>query len=189
MKKIYLILLLATTLCFCNQVFAQKLRIERNSHFYVGLDIKIATLLSGTSIKSLFGVKAGYNQKVSNALYTGPQVQALFIKSPLNKGARISLFAGPSAELEFNSIIQMAQLSNTSSFSGRLSWVFPINPNSSEHTFMDCISIGASFINDDFLGFNKSSVGINLDFQRYDIGFYDSKSRMININTSSMTSF
>ncbi len=135
------------------------------------------------------GIKAGYNQKVSNQLFAGPQLEALFIRSPLNKGARISLFAGPSAELELKSLTKMAQLSNTTSFSSRLSWVFPINPSSSEHTFMDCISIGASFINDDFLGFNKSSIGLNLDFQRYDIGFYNGKSRMININTTSTTSF
>lgn len=162
---------------------------ERNSHFYVGLDIKVATLFTATSIKSLLGIKVGYNQKVSSQLFAGPQLEALFIRSPLNKGARISLFAGPSTELELKKVTQGDNLSNTTSFSSRASWVFPINPKSSDHTFMDCISVGASFINDDFFGFNKSSVGINLDFQRYDIGFYNSDSRMININTTSMTSF
>ena len=134
-------------------------------------------------------LKAGYNQKISPLLFAGPQVEALFIKSPMNKGARISLFAGPSTELELKTLTKMAHLSNTSSFSGKLSWVFPLNPHSSEYTFLDCISVGASFINDDFLGFNKSSIGINLDFQRYDIGFYNSRNRMVNINTSSTTSF
>lgn len=187
MKKIYLIVLLATTLCY-NNTFAQNAIIERNSHFYVGLDIKIATLLTGTSIKSLFGVKAGYNQKLSNQLFAGPQVEALFIRSPMHKGARISLFAGPSTEVELKTLTKMVHL-NRSSLSGKMAWVFPINPQSSEHTFLDCISFGASFTNDDFLGFNKSSIGFNVDLQRYDIGFYNAKSRMLNINTSSTTSF
>ncbi len=134
-------------------------------------------------------IKAGYNQKISPLLFAGPQVEALFIRSPVNKGARISLFAGPSTELELKTLTKMAHLSNTSSFSGKLSWVFPLNPHSSDYTFLDCISVGASFINDDFLGFNKSSIGVSLDFQRYDIGFYNSQNRMININTSSTTSF
>lgn len=189
MKKIYFIILLAIATCANQNAYSQKVTISRNSHFYVGVDFKIATLLTGTSIKSIMGIKAGYNQKITNVLFAGPQVEALFIRSPLNKGARISLFAGPSTELELTTIAKMAQLSNTTSVSGKLSWVFPINPNSSEYTFLDCISVGASFINDDFLGFNKSSIGINLDFQRYDIGFYDSKNRMLNINTSSTTSF
>ncbi len=189
MKRSYLIILLIATLGFSNDIFAQQVIIQKDSHFYVGLDIKIATLLTGTSIRSLFGVKAGYNQKVSNQLFAGPQLEALFIRSPLNKGARISLFAGPATEIEMITLTKMPNRSNTTSLSGKLSWVFPINPQSSDYSFLDCVSIGASFINDDFLGFNKSSIGVNFDFQRYDIGFYDSKSRMININTSSTTSF
>nr|WP_294896029.1 hypothetical protein [uncultured Pedobacter sp.] len=188
MKKSYFIIVLLA-LCFYKNADAQKINIDRNSHFYVGLDIKIATLLTGTSIRSLFGVKAGYNQKLSSQLFAGPQLEALFIRSPLNKGARISLFAGPSTEFELATLNKMANLSNTTSLSGKLSWVFPVNPKSSDYTFLDCISFGASFINDDFLGFNKSSIGLNVDLQRYDIGFYNSKSRMININSSSTTSF
>ena len=189
MKKFCLTILLTIAICVGNKSFAQKVTLERNSHFYVGVDIKIATLLTSTSIKSLFGVKAGYNQKLSNQLFAGPQIQALFIRSPIHKGARVSLFAGPSTEVELKTLTKMAHLSNTTSLSGKASWVFPVNPKTSEYTFLDCISFGASFINDDFLGFNKSSVGINFDLQRYDIGFYNSKSRMININTSSTTSF
>ena len=189
MKKFYLILLLASLLCFSADTFAQKINIDRGSHFYVGVDIKIATLFTNTSIKSLFGVNAGYNRQLTKQLFAGPQVQALFIRSPLNKGARVSLFAGPSTEVELTTLTKMANLSNTTSLSGKLSWVFPINPQSSDYTFLDCISFGASFTNDDFLGFNKSSIGINIDLQRYDIGFYNSKNRMININTNSTTSF
>lgn len=188
MKKILYFILLAGICCFSKQTQAQNIDLHRNSHFYVGVDIKIATLLTGTSIKSLMGLKVGYNQKLSNNLYAGPQLEALFIKSPSHKGARISLFAGPSTELELKTVSKMERLNSTTSFSGKMSWVFPLNPHTSEYTFLDCFSIGAAFINNDFLGFNKTSVGINLDFQRYDIGFYDGQSRMININTSSITS-
>ncbi|HTN20985.1 MAG TPA: hypothetical protein VL125_10935 [Pelobium sp.] len=189
MKKIYLIILLTTAVCIGNKSFAQKVTVERNSHFYVGVDIKIATLLTSTSIKSLFGIKAGYNQKLSNQLFAGPQVEALFIRSPINKGARISLFAGPATEVEVKTLTKMVNQANTTSLSGKMSWIFPINPKSSDYTFLDCISVGASFSNDNFLGFNKSSIGLNLDLQRYDIGFYNGKNRMLNINTNSTTSF
>lgn len=189
MKKKYFIILFIAALCFKSSAFAQNISVEKNSHFYIGLDIKVATLLTGTSISSLFGFKAGYNQKLSNQLFAGPQVEALFIKSPVNRGARVSLFAGPSTEVELRTLSRIANLGNSTALSGKLSWVFPINPQSSDYSFLDCISIGASFTNDDFLGFNKSSIGLNLDLQRYDVGFYSSKSRMININSSSTTSF
>lgn len=190
MKNLFFaVLLLSVLLAYGNRAVAQNVNINRGSHFYLGVDFKIATLFTNTSIKSLFGLKAGYNQKFTKQLFAGPQLEALFIRSPMNKGARISLFAGPSTEVELKSLSKMANLSNTTSLSGKLSWVFPINPRSSDYTFLDCVSFGASFINDDFLGFNKSSIGINVDLQRYDIGFYGSKNRMLNINSSSTTSF
>lgn len=185
MKKICLsFVLLILLLC---KSFAQELVVNKKSHFYVGVDIKVATLFTSTSIKSLFGIKLGYNQKLSNGLFTGPQAEALFIRSPINKVARISLFAGPAAEFELKPMQERALQQKTTSVTVKSSWVFPLNPKSSDYTFLDCISVGASILNDDFLGFNQSSVGINLDWQRYDIGFYDSSNRMLNINTVSST--
>ncbi len=188
MKKSFTLLALIAVICFSIPAFAQNLNFERKSHVYLGIDIKVATLFSGTSIRSIFGIKLGYNQKIGTDIFAGPQAEALFIRSPMNKGARISLFAGPATEIEFKNVNQISQVPSSFSFSGRMSWVFPINPMSSDHTFGDCFSMGASIINDDFLGFNKTALGINLDFQRYDLGFYNGTTRMLNINTSSVTS-
>lgn len=161
---------------------------QKNGYFFVGLDINLATLSSATSVKTLMGVNFGYNKKFANHLFAGPQVNAVFIKSPANKGARISLFAGPSAEMELKRIGKNP-LTTSQSLSNRVSWVFPLNPKSSDYTYMDCFSISTSLSNDEFLGFKKSSIALNLDFQGYDIGFYNGLSRMVSISTGTRTTF
>lgn len=189
-KKIYFIfLLILIVFTFSKSSFAQTNAANKNGYFYVGFDTNIASLFSGTSIKTILGVKLGYNHKVATNVFVGPQVDALFIRSPVNKGARISLFAGPSSELEI--IDRMDQTANKKSsyLSTKVSWVFPLNPQTSEYVYKDCISLSASYNSDDFLGFNKSSLNFNLDFQKYDIGFYSGFNRMVNISTGTTTTF
>jgi hypothetical protein len=170
-----------------NSSYAQGIP-QKNGYFFVGLDINLATLSTATSVKTIMGVNFGYNKKLANHLYAGPQVNAVFIRSPANRGARISLFAGPSAEMELKRIGKNP-LTASQSLSNRASWVFPLNPKSSDYTYMDCISISTSLSNDEFLGFKKSSVALNLDFQGYDIGFYNGLSRMVSISTGTRTTF
>ncbi|OAQ41577.1 hypothetical protein A5893_00215 [Pedobacter psychrophilus] len=161
---------------------------QKNGYFFVGLDINIATLSSATSVKTIMGVNCGYNKKFTNHLYAGPQVNAVFIRSPANKGARISLFAGPNAEMELKRIGKNP-LTTSQSLSNKVSWVFPLNPKSSDYTYMDCFSISTSLSNDEFFGFKKSSIAINVDFQGYDIGFYNGLSRMVSISSGTRTTF
>ncbi|MBK0382668.1 hypothetical protein I5M32_06805 [Pedobacter sp. SD-b] len=161
---------------------------QKSGYVFVGLDINVATLSSATSIKTLMGVNFGYNKKIANHLYAGPQINAVFIKSPVNKGARLSLFAGPSTEMEIKRIGKNP-LTASQSLSNRLSWVFPLNPKSSDFTYTDCFSVSTSLSNDEFFGFNKTSVDIGIDFQGYDIGFYNGLSRMISISSGTRTSF
>ncbi len=187
--KLLFTLLLTLLIIINSNALSQNIETPNNSHFYVGVDIRIATLVSGTSIKTIMGVKFGYNQKISNKLLAGPQATALFIRSPVNRGARISLFAGPSAEYEIKENTQISNFNKSTFFSSRASWVFPINPQSSEYTYMDCISVGASYNSDDIFGFNKTALDLNLEFQRYDIGFYNGFSRMVNISSGSHTTF
>jgi hypothetical protein len=170
-----------------NTSYAQEIP-QKNGYFFVGLDINIATLSTGTSIKTLMGVNFGYNKKFANHLFAGPQVNAVFIKSPANKGARISLFAGPSAEMEIKRIGKNP-LTASQSLSNRLSWVFPLNPKSSDYTYKDSFSISTSLSNDEFFGFNKSSIALNIEFQGYDIGFYNGLKRMVSIGTGTRTTF
>ncbi|TKB98782.1 hypothetical protein [Pedobacter cryophilus] len=181
------ILLVAVT--YSNTSIAQINRQIKNGYFYVGFDANIATLFSGTSVKTIMGVKLGYNQKVATNVFVGPQVEALFIRSPINRGARISLFAGPSTELEVIDRLDQSVKTKSSYLSTKLSWVFPLNPQTSDYVYMDCISLSTSYNSDDFLGFNKTSISLNLDFQKYDIGFYGGFNRMVNISTGSMTTF
>jgi hypothetical protein len=185
-RTLFILLVVFT---FSNPSFAQINRQIKNGYFYVGFDANIATLFSGTSVKTIMGVKLGYNQKVATNVFVGPQIQALFVKSPADRGARISLFAGPSSELEVIDRLDQSIQKKSSYLSTKLSWVFPLNPKTSDYVYMDCISLSTSFNSDDFLGFNKTSINLNLDFQRYDIGFYSGFSRMVNISTGSMTTF
>jgi len=181
-------ILLSFLLCILfNVSYGQGIK-EKSGYFYVGLDINIATLASGTSIKTIMGVNFGYNRKVADHFYAGPQMNATFIKSPVNRGARISLFAGPSTEMEIKRIGKNP-LTASQSLSNRLSWIFPLNPQSSDYTYMDCVSVSTSLSNDEFFGFNKSSIAVNLNFQRYDIGFYNGFNRMFSISTGTRTTF
>ena len=184
-----ILFILLNVFTFSNTSFAQINRQIKNGYFYAGFDANIATLFSGTSIKTIMGVKLGYNQKVATNLFVGPQVEALFIRSPKNKGARISLFAGPSTELEIIDRLNQSAKTKSSYLSTKLGWVFPLNPQTSEYVYKDCITLSTSYNSDDFLGFNKTSISLNLDFQKYDIGFYSGFNRMVNISTGSTTTF
>jgi hypothetical protein len=183
------LIVLSLLVAFSQVSFAQSPNAYRNGFFYAGFNVKIATLASGTSIKNIMGFRFGYNHKVANNTFAGPVVDALFIKSPVNKGARISLFAGPSIDYDISKFDRLTGTVNSNYLSARTSWVFPVNPATSDFTFMDCISLSASLNNDDFYGLNKSSLDFNIDFQRYDTGFSTGASRMVNISTGTRTTF
>ncbi|MFC5282171.1 hypothetical protein [Pedobacter alpinus] len=190
MKKLYFLLLLIGCLLKGTATFSQNNNLQNNSHFFLGVDFRIATLVSGTSIKTIMSLKLGYNQKIANEVFAGPQINALFIKSPINRGARISLFAGPSVEYEHKQTVSINKINNSTFLSSRASWVFPVNPKTSDYTYMDCISVGISYNSDDIFGFNKTGLDLNLDLQRYDIGFYSKGfSRMVNVSSGSHTTF
>jgi hypothetical protein len=174
---------------FSKLTFAQSPNDFRKGFFYAGFNVRLATLASGTSIKNIMGVKFGYNYKVANNTFAGPVVDAMFIKSPINRGARISLFAGPSVDYEVSRFNKLTGLANSNYLSATTSWVFPVNPSTSDFTYLDCISLSASINKDDFYGLNKSSLDLNIDFQRYDIGFSTGASRMVNIGTGTKTTF
>lgn len=170
-------------------VSAQNIRANQNAYFYAGLDLNVATLFSNTSIKSTLGIKVGYNKSVADNIFVGPQVKMLMINNPSKRGVRPSLFAGASSEFEVTKYISNEYLlKDVNQFSGRLSWVFPINSASSEFIYKDCISLSASFKSDRF-NYYRSSVDLNLDFQGYDIGFYNGLNRMVNLSTGSISAF
>lgn len=183
------IVTLSLIVAFSKVSFAQSPNSYRNGFFYAGFNIKLVTLASATSIKNIMGVRFGYSHKVANNTFAGPVVDALFIKSPINKGARISLFAGPSIDYDVSRINKLSGMVNSNYLSTKTSWVFPVNPATSDFTYMDCISLSASINNDDFYGLNKTSLDLNIDFQKYDIGFSTGASRMVNISTGTRTTF
>jgi hypothetical protein len=190
-RKNYFLKLVTLSLivAFGKVSYAQSPNNYRNGFFYAGFNVSLATLASGTSIKNIMGVRFGYSHKVANNTFAGPVIDALFIKSPINKGARISLFAGPSVDYEISKFNQLSGKVNSNYLSAKTSWVFPVNPATSDYIYMDCISLSASINNDDFYGLNKSSLDLNIDFQRYDIGFSTGASRMVNISTGTKTTF
>ena len=188
-RKIFGHLILISIVFTFNSVSAQNIRANQNAYFYAGLDLNVATLFSNTSIKSTLGIKLGYNKFVGNNIFVGPQVKALFINNPGKKGVRPSLFAGVSSEFEVTKYISNEYLiKDVNQFSGRLSWVFPINSASSDYIYKDCVSLSASFKSDRF-NFYRSSLDLNLDFQGYDIGFYNGLNRMVNLSTGSISAF
>lgn len=172
-----------------SSVSAQDIRANQNAYFYAGLDLNVATLFSGTSIKSTLGIKVGYNKSVADNIFVGPQVKILMINNPTKKGLKASLFAGASSEFEVTKYISNEYLiKDVNQFSSRLSWVFPINSASSDFIYKDCISLSASYKSDKF-NFYRSSIDLNLDFQGYDIGFYNGFNRMVNLSTGSISAF
>lgn len=188
-RKILIFVFITGLIFTNNKLSAQNIRANQNAYFYAGLDLNVATLFSGTSIKSTLGIKAGYNKSIADNIFVGPQVKMLLINHPSKKGVRPSLFAGASSEFEVTKYISNAYLiKDVNQFSGRLSWVFPINSASSDYIYKDCISLSASFKSDRF-NFYRSSLDINLDFQGYDIGFYNGLNRMINLGTGSISAF
>ena len=188
-RKIFGHLILINIVFTFNSVSAQNIRANQNAYFYAGLDLNVATLFSNTSIKSTLGLKVGYNKSVGSNIFLGPQVKALFINNPGKKGVRPSLFAGVSSEFEVTKYISNEYLiKDVNQFSGRLSWVFPINSASSDYIYKDCVSLSASFKSDRF-NFYRSSLDLNLDFQGYDIGFYNGLNRMVNLSTGSISAF
>ena len=180
---------LVPALFFCTSLSAQNIPNYKNNYIYAGLNVRIASIGSGTSIKNLFGVKLGYNQKLNDHAYGGPVIEAMFIRSPVNRGARISLFAGPSIDYDIGKYNYVKHVLNSTFVSTNASWVFPINPATTDYTYLDCISVSASFNSKEFYGLNKTSIDINLNFQRYDIGFSTGNGRMLNISTGTRTNF
>ncbi len=162
---------------------------EKKSTIYLGLDINLATIFTGTSIKSAASLKGGYNYLLTSNIHAGPQIKVLFIKSPTNKGLIASIFVGPSAEIEYSKKYFNHQITkDISMFSNRFSWVFPINSKSSDYIYKDCISITTSYKTSKF-NFFKTSIDMNLDFQGYDLGFYSGFKRMINISIGTVSTF
>lgn len=190
LSKIIIGFVFTASLAFAfNNVSAQNMRASRNSYFYAGLDLNVATLFSNTSIKSTLGLKIGYNKSVADHIFVGPQVKMLLINNPAKKGVRPSLFAGVSSEFEITKYISNEYLiKDVNQLSSRLSWIFPINSASSEYIYKDCISLSASYKSDKF-NYYRSSVDLNLDFQGYDIGFYNGLNRMVNLSTGSISAF
>lgn len=189
LHKIKIVFITISLIVTFTQAKAQNIRATQNDYFYIGIDLNLFTLASGTSIKSTLGIKAGYNRLVSENIYVGPQVKALFIKNPAKKGIKPSLFAGASSEFEITKYISNDYLvEDVSRFSSRLSWVFPVNSASSDFVYKDCISIAASYKSSEF-NFYRSSVDLNIDFQGYDIGFYNGFNRMVNLGTGSISAF
>jgi hypothetical protein len=190
LSKIIIGFVFTASLAFAfNNVSAQNMRASRNSYFYAGLDLNVVTLFSNTSIKSTLGLKIGYNKLVADHIFVGPQVKMLLINNPAKKGVRPSLFAGASSEFEITKYISNEYLiKDVNQFSSRLSWIFPINSASSEYIYKDCISLSASYKSDKF-NYYRSSVDLNLDFQGYDIGFYNGLNRMVNLSAGSISAF
>lgn len=185
----FIIIIIIGLIFTYKSVSAQNIRASQDAYFYAGLDLNIATLLSNTSIKSTLGIKAGYNKSVADHVFIGPQVKMLLINNPGKKGIKPSLFAGASSEFEVSKYISNEYLiKDVNQFSGRLSWVFPINSASSDFVYKDCISLSASYKSDRF-NYYRSSVDLNLDFQGYDIGFYNGLNRMVNLSTGSISAF
>ena len=189
LRKFFGHLIIISIIFTFNNVSAQNIRANQNSYFYAGLDLNVATLFSNTSIKSTLGIKVGYNKSVDDYIFVGPQVKVLFINNPGKKGVRPSLFAGASSEFEVTKYISDEYLiKDVNQFSGRLSWVFPINSASSDYIYKDCVSLSGSFKSDRF-NYYRSSLDLNLDFQGYDIGFYNGLNRMVNLSTGSISAF
>lgn len=176
-------------IAFSEASHAQSLNSYRKGLFYAGINVRLVTLASGTSIKNIMGVRLGYHHKVTQNTFAGPVIDAMFIKSPVNKGARISLFAGPSIDYDISKLDRLTATVNSKYLSARTSWVFPINPVTSDFTYMDCISLRVSINDDDFYGLQKTSLDFIIDFQRYDTGFSTGASRMVNISAGTSTTF
>lgn len=172
-----------------NIAFAQNITANQNAYFYAGLDLNVATLYTNTSIKPTLGIKVGYNKSITNHILIGPQIKVIFINNPINHGVRASLFAGASSEFEVTKLLDNDYLNkDINQYSSRLSWICPINLISSNYFYKDCISLSVSLKSDKF-NFYRSSLDLNLDFQGYDIGFYNGYSRMLNLSTGSISAF
>jgi hypothetical protein len=188
-KFFYGFLLVGFSVLMSHNLYAQNIYQEKKSNIYLGFDINLATLSSGTSIKSTVSLKAGFDYRLNENFSAGPQLKILFINSPLNKGLKASIFAGPTTNIEFTKLLSDKYLTKDASmFSNRISWVFPVNSKSSDYIYKDCLSISTSYKNSSF-NFYRTSLDLNIDFQGYDIGFYNGFNRMINLSTGSVNTF
>lgn len=161
----------------------------KKSHFYLGLDVRLASLSSSTSYKTIFGIKGGYNVALSNRVAIGPQAQILFVKSPAKKGALPAFYSGISTLIETSDIIKENKNKfNSVAVNNRLSWIFPLNPAVNNFDYRDCFTITTSIKVAEFY-YYKTSLDINVEFQRYDIGFYSGQTHMISLTTGSTGTF
>ncbi len=159
------------------------------SHFYIGLDVHIFTISSGTSYKSIFSVRGGYHYMFTDNLFVGPQVEASLVKSPVKKGAVPTFFVGGSFMTETSNLFSKDYLNkNNLRVSNRLSWIFPINPAINNFDYMDKIILANSLKSPNFNEY-RTSLDVNIHFQRYTVGMLNKNDRNISLSLGANNEF
>ena|SRR5690606_3462426 len=74
------------------------------SFFYIGLNVKVFTLLTKTNYTTLFSLNMGYNNSVNHLMALGVQFETLFARNPKDKGARPSFYLGPVGVCKMNCV-------------------------------------------------------------------------------------
>jgi len=162
---------------------------QPQSSFYLGVNVNVATIFTNTSYKSLFDLRGGYNYQANTFFGVGPQVQVNFVKSPFKKGATPSIYFGASTQMETGRLLEKSvNPINHTRISNKLTWVLPINPSVNNYEYKDCISFTTSIKNSGF-SFYRTSLDLNIDFQRLDLGFVSGLSRIITFSSGASNSF
>ena len=148
-----------------------------SSFFYVGLNVKILTLLTKTNYTTLFSLNMGYNNSVNHLVALGVQLETLFARNPKDRGARPSFYLGPTAKIETSEL--SADYNDISDFpknilSNTFMALFPLKPEMLLYNYGTLYRFSITIRSEEVL-FYSVPMSFNLEFQNYNGGILGSE--------------
>ncbi|WP_353136244.1 hypothetical protein [Pseudopedobacter sp.] len=147
------------------------------SFFYVGLNVKILTLLTKTNYTTLFSLNMGYNNSVNHLMALGVQFETLFARNPKDRGARPSFYLGPVAKIETSELY--TDYNDASDFpknalSNTFMALFPLKPEMLLYNYGALYRFSTTVRSEEVL-FYRIPMSFNVEFQNYNGGILGSE--------------